>query len=121
MSCGGPHELDCSVALERLYELLDGEISSESDIRQLRQHLDECAPCLDEYTIEEAMRALLRRSCVCESAPDDLRRRIMVQITEVKVHYQAGYVSETYHESVQQSVVRSAVIRNPAGPGPALG
>jgi mycothiol system anti-sigma-R factor len=84
MSCGRPHETDCREVLDRLYEYLDGELTP-IDTARIRQHLEECSPCLNEYGLEEAFRALLRRCCTCEPAPADLRARIMVQITQVRL------------------------------------
>ncbi len=84
MSCGNPHEVDCSEVLGKVYEYLDGELG-EADVVKIRQHLDECGPCLSQYQLDVALKALLRRSCVCEHAPEELRRRIMVRITEVRL------------------------------------
>jgi mycothiol system anti-sigma-R factor len=83
MSCGNPHETDCSEVLDRVYEYLDGEMG-EHDGAKIRQHLEECRPCLSQYDIDLALKALLRRSCACEPAPEELRVRIMIRITEVR-------------------------------------
>jgi mycothiol system anti-sigma-R factor len=84
MSCGDPHETDCREVLDRVYEYLDGEMDSLNTDR-FRQHLDECGPCLRQYDLDVALKALLRRSCACEQAPQELRARIMVRITEVRM------------------------------------
>jgi mycothiol system anti-sigma-R factor len=84
MSCGNPHETDCHEVLERVYEYLDGELDAQ-DVDKIRQHLEECRPCLSQYDVDLALKALLRRSCACEQAPDELRARIMVRITEVRL------------------------------------
>jgi mycothiol system anti-sigma-R factor len=81
MSCGEDDE--CAQALARVYEYLDGEMSP-ADLEQIREHLDDCAPCLKQYDLDTALKALVRRSCR-ESAPADLRERIMVKITEVRI------------------------------------
>ena len=83
MSCGNPHETKCSEVLDRVYEYLDGEMN-EHDVAKIRQHLEECRPCLSQYDVDLALKALLRRSCACEPAPEELRARIMVRITEVR-------------------------------------
>jgi len=88
MSCGNPHETKCSEVLDRVYEYLDGELD-EHDVAKIRQHLEECRPCLSQYDIDLALKALLRRSCVCEPAPQELRARIMVRITEVRAQFRA--------------------------------
>lgn len=84
MSCGDPHEVDCGEVLERVYLYLDGEIS-DSDCVRIRQHLDECAPCLREFGIEQEVKALVARSCGCEVAPEALRQKVMLRIQSIRV------------------------------------
>jgi mycothiol system anti-sigma-R factor len=84
VSCGNPHETDCSEVLERLYEYLDGELDTH-DLGKIKQHLHECGPCLTEHQVEQMLKALVRRSCGSECAPDQLRAKIMVQITQVRL------------------------------------
>ena len=81
MSCGNP-ETECSAALDRLYEYLDGELTPDVHV-EIRAHLEECAPCLAEHDIEKAVKALLARSCK-DVAPEGLRSRILVRITEAR-------------------------------------
>ena len=88
MSCGKPHETDCSEVIERVYEFLDGELRDDPDYDKIRTHLDECAPCLREYGLEEAVKALVKRSCR-DSAPEDLRRRVLQRLQSVRVELQA--------------------------------
>jgi len=91
MSCGNPHETDCSDVLDRIYEFLDGEMTP-SDVAAITHHLQECSPCLDSYELDRMVQALVRRSCVCESAPDQLKARIKVAVTQVLVTYRADEV-----------------------------
>lgn len=84
MSCGNPHETDCGEVLERVYQYLDGELDDLA-VGKIKQHLDECGPCLSEYDLDVALKALVRRSCGNDSAPEDLRTRIMLHITEVRL------------------------------------
>jgi mycothiol system anti-sigma-R factor len=84
VSCGNPHETDCSEVLKRLYEYLDGELANH-DLGKVKQHLHECGPCLTEYDVDQMLKRLVRRSCGGDCAPDDLRARIMVQITTVRL------------------------------------
>ncbi|GLY17945.1 mycothiol system anti-sigma-R factor [Kineosporia rhizophila] len=78
--CGEP---DCSKVLAQVYEYLDGELG-EAELTEIRHHLDDCSPCLRQYDLDVALKALVRRSCQ-ETAPADLRDRIMVKITEVRI------------------------------------
>ena len=59
MSCGNPHETDCREVLDRVYEYLDGEMT-EHDIAKVKQHLEECSPCLSEYDLDVVLKALVR-------------------------------------------------------------
>jgi len=84
MSCGDPHETDCSEVLDRVYEYLDGELDTHA-VDKIRQHLDECGPCLSEYDLDVVLKALVRRTCGGDCAPGDLRTRILLKITEVRL------------------------------------
>ena len=87
MSCGNHHETDCSEVLDRVFEYLDNEMG-ELDCAKIAQHLRECGPCLEEYDLDKALKALIRRSCACEPAPEELRTRIMTRITSIRVEYE---------------------------------
>jgi mycothiol system anti-sigma-R factor len=86
MSCGKPHEVDCRDVLDRVYEYLDAELTHH-DIGKIKQHLDECGPCLQHFDLEGALKALVRRSCQ-DHAPADLRNKIMSRISEIRVQYE---------------------------------
>ena len=83
MNCG-PDDPDCAEVLARVYEYLDGELGP-LDLEKIRQHLDDCGPCLSQYDLDIALKALIRRSCACESAPIELRQRILVTISETQI------------------------------------
>ncbi len=83
MSCGKHHDVDCSQILERVYVFIDNELAS-ADCQQIQQHLDECGPCLREVDLERVVKALVARSCM-ESAPVELRQRVMFSIRQVQV------------------------------------
>jgi mycothiol system anti-sigma-R factor len=71
-------ELDCADVVEAVYLYLDGELPPEA-IDGIREHLDECSPCLREYGIEQEVKTLLVRCC-CETAPDALRASVLARI-----------------------------------------
>jgi anti-sigma factor (TIGR02949 family) len=54
------HGTDCTEALLRLYEFLDGEIGPE-DGAKIQAHLDECERCLRQYRMDQALKELVRR------------------------------------------------------------
>jgi mycothiol system anti-sigma-R factor len=87
MSCGNPHDIPCSEVLDRVYEYLDGEIDGD-DRAKVKQHLDECHPCLKEFGLEEAVKALVKRSCGHDAIPEDLRAKVLAKIAGVREQVQ---------------------------------
>ena len=83
MSCGKPHDQDCSEVLERMFFFIDHELA-DADYTEIQQHLDECAPCLQKYDLERTVKALVARSCP-EHAPESLRDRVLLSIRRVQV------------------------------------
>jgi mycothiol system anti-sigma-R factor len=83
MSCGKPHDVPCTEVLARVYSYLDGEIEVNG-YSQIKQHLDECGPCLREYGLEEAVKKLVHRCCASEAAPSGLRSKVLVRIQEIR-------------------------------------
>lgn len=82
MTCDEHEGFDCSRARLQLYEYLDGEMDLD-DCAKIREHLEQCGPCLKEYDIDQTLKALVRRSCGCEAAPTQLRMQIMSRITTI--------------------------------------
>jgi mycothiol system anti-sigma-R factor len=92
VSCGQPHDTNCSEVLADVWMFLDNECDGERR-RVLQRHLDECGHCLEEFGLEEHLKALLARKCGGDAAPHGLRQRlrqsireIVVQQAEVSVH-----------------------------------
>lgn len=85
MSCGNPHETDCREVIEKVYYYLDNEALDDENRAKIRVHLDECAPCLREFGIEQEVRALVARCCGAEHAPGELRQKVLVRIQQVRV------------------------------------
>jgi len=83
MSCGQPHDKDCSEVLERVFAFIDNELPT-ADISVIQHHLDECGPCLQKYDLERTVKTLIRRSC-SEQAPTGLREKVMMRIRAVQV------------------------------------
>lgn len=65
---------DCNETLRELYLFLDGELT-DSDREHIRQHLDDCSPCLAAFDFEAELRLVIRNRCV-DQVPDSLRERI---------------------------------------------
>ena len=83
MSCGDLSKSDCAEALQRLEFFIDRELA-QADFDQIRQHLDDCGPCLQMADLERAVKALVARSC-SEHAPEELRQRVLLRIRQVHV------------------------------------
>jgi mycothiol system anti-sigma-R factor len=85
MSCGQPHDKDCAEVLDNLFLFLDREMEDAS-YTEIKQHLDECAPCLARYNLEQVVKTLVARSCrQAEPAPPELRERVLYRIRSVRV------------------------------------
>lgn len=80
MNCGDL-PTDCSQVLAEVWLFLDHECDPAQRAR-LAQHLDECAPCLVEYGLEEKIKKLLATKCGGEQAPQRLRDQIRVAVLE---------------------------------------
>ena len=84
MSCGNPHETPCSEVLARVASYIDGELG-RPDYDKIRQHLEECGPCLREYGLEEVVKKLVHKHCGRDLVPGDLRARVLTRIQEVRL------------------------------------
>ena len=89
MSCGKPHDVPCSEVLARVYSYLDGEIEDQG-LAQIRDHLDECGPCLREYGLEEAVKRLVHKCCGAEAAPSGLRAKVLVRIRTIRAELEVS-------------------------------
>ena len=78
MSCGKPHETDCSEVLAEVWLFLDHECDGARR-KLLERHLDECQPCLAEYGLDEKLKKLLATKCA-EAAPAGLKERLRQSI-----------------------------------------
>ena len=75
-------ELACNEVLGEVFLYLDLECDDERrDL--IREHLDECGPCLREFGIEKEVKLLVSRCCGSERAPDGLRERLRAKIAEL--------------------------------------
>ena len=83
MSCGEPHETDCSEVLDHLYEFLDREMP-DADCTKFEVHFEECSPCLEKYGLEQAVKKLVKRCCGQDDVPTDLRAKVMGRIDLIR-------------------------------------
>jgi mycothiol system anti-sigma-R factor len=78
------HEIDCGQILDEVYLFLDLECSDDRR-SGIKEHLDECSPCLREYGIEQEVKVLVARCCGGERAPEELRNRLRAKINALVV------------------------------------
>ena len=76
-------DIDCEKLLGQVFFYIDNELDNDAT-DQIRRHIGECAPCLDEVAIERLVKKLIARSCK-EQAPVELRQRVVFSIRQVQV------------------------------------
>ena len=69
----------CREAVEHLYEYLDKELTPQVE-RAVRQHLEDCQPCLEQFDFEDAFLKFLQARCRGRCAPPELKRRILHEL-----------------------------------------
>ena len=69
---------DCGQAIERLYYFLVGELTEDRRV-EIRQHLDDCGPCLSAFDFEAELRVMISLRCRDE-VPEALRARVAAAI-----------------------------------------
>ncbi|MEQ4498406.1 mycothiol system anti-sigma-R factor, partial [Nocardioides kribbensis] len=74
---------DCADYLEQIVYFIDNELA-EADCDAVRVHLDTCNPYLEKYDLQRTVKQIVARSC-SESAPDELRQRVMLRVREVQL------------------------------------
>ncbi|MGQ0623273.1 MAG: mycothiol system anti-sigma-R factor [Sporichthyaceae bacterium] len=80
---GLPHFTSCADVLARCAEFLDHELP-DADCGQIKEHLDECGPCLAEFGLEQMVKDVVKRGCGCEPVPEDLRAKVLGRIREAQ-------------------------------------
>ena len=74
---------DCDdTRMQRIYEYLDGALTRE-DLSEIKQHLDGCPECAEQYDLECVIRTLVKRSCTA-AAPENLKNSILERIHSIK-------------------------------------
>lgn len=79
----GNAESNCDKLLQQIYFFIDNELD-QADAAEIKQHIDDCAPCLDEVALERLVKKLVARSCT-ERAPVELRQRVVFSIRQVQL------------------------------------
>ena len=69
-------DMDCDDCLEKLYVFLDTELS-ETEVASVRQHLDGCDDCDDNFVFEARFLKQLKDCVTSDVAPSELRQRVI--------------------------------------------
>ncbi|MBE2999882.1 mycothiol system anti-sigma-R factor [Nocardiopsis sp. HNM0947] len=80
---GKDNETPCSEVLDNLYTYIDGELEA-GNYDVVREHLDGCSPCLEEYGLEEAVKKLVAKHCGCDPVPLDLRDKVLTRLARAR-------------------------------------
>lgn len=73
--------MSCTEVLERIYEYLDGELTTEVEQR-IHDHLAFCRRCYPHFRHEEVFLRFIARRAQLEEAPPALRRRILRMLVD---------------------------------------
>jgi len=84
----GESGFDCNETIERLYHYLDGELTDERRA-EIKDHLDECSPCLDAFDFEAELRSVVANRCK-DHVPDALRQRVRDALLEEERRERSG-------------------------------
>jgi len=71
---------DCDDLLHELEHFLHGELTPERQAK-LRDHLEDCPPCLETADFQVQLRKLVAKRCT-EQVPETLRLRIEVLLAD---------------------------------------
>lgn len=75
--------LPCNEATEHLWEYVDGELSGQ-DCARIKKHVETCPPCGQLFHDERKVKDVVARACGCESAPQDLRGRVVAMVAQLR-------------------------------------
>jgi mycothiol system anti-sigma-R factor len=84
-------DVDCNETIEKLYYYLDGELTDERRV-EIKQHLDECGPCLGAFDFESDLRRIIANRCK-DHVPESLRQRVHDAISEEERREASGHSS----------------------------
>ncbi|MFZ0226210.1 MAG: mycothiol system anti-sigma-R factor [Mycobacterium sp.] len=75
---------ECAEVIAEVWTLLDGECTAETRAK-LRKHLEDCPPCFQLYGLEERIKGLIATKCSGEKAPQHLRERLLLEISQTTI------------------------------------
>ncbi len=76
-----PEAISCEEALRLVQDFLDGELD-DAPSGSVREHFEKCQRCYPFLRMEESFRLALHKAARGESAPPDLRDRVLEVLDE---------------------------------------
>ncbi len=74
--------VDCVSAIDQLYEYLDGQCQ-QTDREVIKEHLDDCSPCLKAFEFHQELHDLVKNHCKSE-LPDGLRDKVLGALKDLE-------------------------------------
>lgn len=71
----------CAQTIRQLSGYIDRELS-EAEVVKVKEHLDDCPPCVQVYEFQAEMKRLVRKECCTDEAPRRLRDWVRQLTTE---------------------------------------
>jgi len=71
--------MDCEQVVRELWDYLDGELTEER-MNEVRAHLKACRGCFPHFDFERAFLEALAKSKAEQTAPDDLRKKVVAKL-----------------------------------------
>ena len=66
----------CNQAMRSLHQYLDRELT-DSEMAEVKLHLDDCPPCEQHFTVHASMKRLVHNKACPEQAPRELLEKIL--------------------------------------------
>ncbi|GAB09997.1 putative anti-sigma factor [Gordonia araii NBRC 100433] len=104
--------LDCTNILADVWLLLDNECDPGARAR-VQEHLDKCPSCLEQYGIEQQIKALIGRKCGGERAPQGLADRLRLQIRQSTTVTQTTDGDSVSRVTVTRTSITASETENP--------
>ena len=75
----------CEKARADLESFVRGELDyCRTAQAEIREHIENCPGCQSEATVARTLTVAVHRACSDESAPDDLRMRVIASLRDVQ-------------------------------------
>ena len=103
----------CDDVLRDVWLFLDDEMDPQRRAA-VKQHLDDCSPCLEEAGLDAKLKSLLHRKCGGDRAPEQLKVRLLAALHEVTL--QQVTMSVQSDGAVTTTVTSTTVVRGRVGP-----